>query len=88
MKLKKPSIEVILIIVVLLALTIFILVNFKMLNKKIGCLREERVACKELDPGDECNFSLRGEEIKGICKEPQRGELVCRSENFFKRGKN
>jgi len=87
MKSKKPTLEGVLIIILLLALAIFILINFKILNKKIDYLKEERTACKGLDAGDNCNFSMRGEEITGVCKEPRKGMLVCKPEGLFERGR-
>ena len=66
------------IIIVILALNLFVFLNFKIFNKRMAHIKEAKTACDGLELDNKCEYVFRGNVTEGVCKEVKKKILVCK----------
>lgn len=75
---KKKIVKVVVGIVIVLAIALFLVANFRMVRHNYDNVGEVRDSCEGLKVGDSCEIMSKKGEVVGICRDSVRGKLVCK----------
>lgn len=75
---KRKIVKIVVGTLVVLAVVLFVLANFRMVENNYDKIVEMRSSCDGLDVGDSCEIVSKKGVVDGSCKDTVRGELVCK----------
>lgn len=84
MKLNKRNFRLLVMVIIILSLTLFMFVNFVIMNNHVYVLGEAKSACAGLEENDVCSFEIFGDVVEGKCMKKPRDNLVCKTPGKYK----